>query len=131
MHSWEYVVIAAGAAFVALVIYLIVTLSKLKKTIADIDELVAKNSADISALIANAGDITSKANGLVTVVSDKVSGVAGNLKQQTGFNAGTVSSLITAAGVVISAAKLVNGYAKQRKVNKLIKNANKNKSAKI
>ena len=144
MQSWEYVVIAVGAALVVLMVYLIAAVKKLSAILGKVDKLLADNENGISGIIGNTENITSTAN---DVVAD-VKSVSGEIKNAADGVKKTISDIsasnakasedpsrspmfnraIKAAGTAVTIAKVLRNRHRDKQLKRLKKEVKKYKS---
>ena len=144
MQSWEYVVIAVGAALVVLMVYLIAAVKKLSAILGKVDKLLADNENGISGIIGNTENITSTAN---DVVAD-VKSVSGEIKNAADGVKKTISDIsasnakasedpsrspmfnraIKAAGTAVTIAKMLRNRHRDKQLKQLKKEVKKYKS---
>ena len=144
MQSWEYVVIAVGAALVVLLVYLIAAVKKLSAILGKVDKLLADNENGISGIIGNTENITSTAN---DVVAD-VKSVSGEIKNAADGVKKTISDIsasnakasedpsrspmfnraIKAAGTAVTIAKVLRNRHRDKQLKRLKKEVKKYKS---
>ncbi|MCR4722268.1 MAG: DUF948 domain-containing protein [Eubacteriales bacterium] len=144
MQSWEYVVIAVGAALVVLMVYLIAAVKKLSAILGRVDKLLADNENGISGIIGNTENITSTAN---DVVAD-VKSVSGEIKNAADGVKKTISDIsasnakasedpsrspmfnraIKAAGTAVTIAKVLRNRHRDKQLKQLKKEVKKYKS---
>ena len=137
MQSWEYVVIAVGAALVVLMVYLIAAVKKLSAILGKVDKLLADNENGISGIIGNTENITSTAN---DVVAD-VQSVSGEIQNAADGVKKTISDIsasnakasedpsrspmfnraIKAAGTAVTIAKVLRNRHRDKQLKRLKK----------
>lgn len=134
MQSWEIVIIAVGAALIAVCIYLISVLKSANNTLAKINELLESNSPGVNKVITNAGtisddvgDVCSRAKDAVTKITDAVSAQteeSGKALPSSG-DSPALRSVITAVSVVFSGLKVMKRFADSRRTKKLLRELKK------
>ena len=144
MRSWEYVVIAVGAALVVLIVYLIAAIKKLTALLGKVDKLLSDNENGISGIIGNTQNITSNANDVVADVKS-VSGEIRNAAQGVKKSLNDISSpkakasddpsrspmfnkVIKAAGTAVTVGKMLRNRHRDRQLKQLKKEVKKYKS---
>lgn len=138
MQSWEIVIIAVGAALIAVCIYLISVLKNVSNTLARINTLLEDNSPGVNKVITNAGtisedvgDVCSRAKDVVTKISDTVSektAGTGKAVLPAAEDSTAVKSAITAVSVIFSGIKVLKRMADSRRTKKLYRELKKKKN---
>ena len=68
MQFWEIIVLIAGIAFVALVVYAIIAIKKMLLTLSNVDRLIAENEESVTSIVKNVDTISSDTKEIVSKV---------------------------------------------------------------
>ncbi|MFA0815677.1 MAG: DUF948 domain-containing protein [Anaerofustis sp.] len=127
MQVWEIVVLIAGIAFVALVVYAIIAIRKMLLTLNKVDTLISENEASVTAIVKNVDTISNDTKEIVTKVSNVVSHadkMAASLKSG-GLNAleyiPNVKRIYDVASIAFAGLKIIKSIRTRHKKKKLTK----------
>ena len=129
MQLWEVILLVVSFAFVAVCVYLILTLKTLTNTVKNLDVLIQSNTQKINSIITNVDIISSDAQNMVGTANKavvKVDSIATNIKKKS-TNSKSKEGLFDVK-TLISLCGFLTATVQMMKNNKLKKNNNNNKN---
>ena len=129
MQLWEVILLVVSFAFVAVCVYLILTLKTLTNTVKNLDVLIQSNTQKINSIITNVDIISSDAQNMVGTANKavvKVDSIATNIKKKS-KNSKSKEGLFDVK-TLISLCGFLSATIQMMKNNKLKKNNNNSKN---
>ena len=127
MQFWEIIVLIAGIAFVALVVYAIIAIKKMLLTLSSVDRLIAENEESVTSIVKNVDTISSDTKEIVSKVSNVVSHadkMAATLKSD-GISAlgyiPSVKRVYDTASILFTGWKIIKSVRARHKKKKMTK----------
>ena len=127
MQLWEVILIIICVSFVAITVYLIMTITRLGKVLDSVSSILADNSKSIESILQNIDTITSdtkKVSANVSETVDKVTGVTKKVTETAENNVVNIAHIKTVmdiAPMVISLVGFVKNRSDKKKLKRLLK----------